>query len=503
MIKRDPAEAAEKTYDVIIVGGGIYGVALAREAAARGLRPLLLERDDFGGATSYNSLRIVHGGFRYLQKMDLHRFFESVGERRWLLQHFPELVKPLPCLMPLYGNGLFRPSILRTALMINDILSLHRNRSVPRENNLPGGNVIPPARVKEFFPMVDGRGLKGGAIWYDASMPDSQRLLMEMLRWAVSLGATAVNYMEVTELLTAGSAVSGVAAMDHAGGGEYQFHAPVVVNTAGPWCRQLATRFHQDYPKLFHSSIAWNLLFDHPPLSDYALALAPKKPDAQVYFLRSWNGYLLAGTIHQPWNGVEKQPLPSEASIENFIRDINDTVPGLNLRREDILHIFSGLLPARTEGTNQLAVREVILDHGKSGGPKGLYSVSGVKFTTARLVAEKVVTTINPGAAKKNREHRPRQPIRGLFNLNSQMQELPREWIEELQRIIREEAVVHLDDLIVRRTNLGNLPRLAVTLAPQVARLFDWDEQRCQQEIERVEKFYQETTPINGEKINC
>ncbi len=213
-ILRNPEKAKDKIYDAIIIGGGIYGVMLSLVASQKGIKTLLLERDDFGGATSFNSLRIVHGGLRYLQKMDLHRFFESVSERKWFLKNFPDLVEPLACLMPLNGKGLYRPSIFRVALFLNDLLSLNRNKGVPKNSKLPGGKIISAEEVKKIFPDVDTNNLKGGAVWYDGSMPDSQRVLIESLKWACSLGATALNYFEAKDILIDNNKVSGVRVFD-------------------------------------------------------------------------------------------------------------------------------------------------------------------------------------------------------------------------------------------------------------------------------------------------
>ena len=163
-IVRQPELFSQRKYDLIIVGGGIYGVMLTLEAVFRGLRPLLLERNDFGGATSFNSLRIVHGGFRYLQTLDLPRYFESVQERRWFLANFPDLVNPLPCLIPLYGQGVRRKSILRTALFVNDLLSGNRNVGVSLENQLPPGKILGRAATVSAFPDVDPRNLQGAAL---------------------------------------------------------------------------------------------------------------------------------------------------------------------------------------------------------------------------------------------------------------------------------------------------------------------------------------------------
>lgn len=141
-LPRDIDAAKERAYDAIIVGGGIYGVMLLAEATQRGMRALLIDKDDFGSATSANNLRIVHGGLRYLQSMHLSRHRESVAERRWFLKEFPDHVRPLPCLMPLYGGLMRNPVLLRTALAVNDWLSRDRNDGVPEENYLPPGKLI-------------------------------------------------------------------------------------------------------------------------------------------------------------------------------------------------------------------------------------------------------------------------------------------------------------------------------------------------------------------------
>lgn len=510
MNTRNPSNAAKESYDMIIIGGGIYGVMLSFVASQYGLKNLLLERDDFGCATSFNSLRIVHGGLRYLQKADLHRFFESVGERRWFLRNFPGLVEPLSCLLPLYGKGVFRPSIFRVALKINDILSLHRNFGVQQNFQLPSGRIISPKEVEKIFPAVDTQGLKGGALWYDASMPDSQILLMEILKQSCAMGTTALNYVDVRELIESNGAIQGIIAVDKEDSKTYKFNSKVVVNAAGPWCRELAANMDKDYPELFRSSIAWNVLFNKKALSDHALAVTPKRNGAPTYFLRPWKGMLLAGTIHEPWDGVESNPKPKMNSVRNFIDDLNRSIEHLKLNADDILHIFSGLLPAKEQGSSELAVREIILDHGENGGIEGLYSISGVKFTTARLVAEKTIKKIlrNSVKAQKN------QPLTGIFkqsifhhsgifDFDWRMNGSDQNWRDDLKKIIKEESVMHLDDLILRRTSLGDNPKRAMEVSSAICELFDWEETKRKWEVERLRSYYQDTLPnkISGEEL--
>ncbi len=248
-LHRNPSAAAEREYDLIVVGGGIYGVMLAFEASARGVSVLLLERDDFGSATSFNSLKTIHGGLRHLQRLNLrqHRLF--VNERRWFLQQFPVLVQPLPVLMPLYNTGLRRPGVMRMALTIDHYLSVDRNRGLPAHRSIPRGTIISASEVKRLYPDVETRGLGGGALWFDACMPDSHRLIIEVLRATCRANSVVLNYVSASDLITANGRVAGVHAVDHVDGTELEFKAPLVVNAAGPWSRDVVRAFDRDYPE--------------------------------------------------------------------------------------------------------------------------------------------------------------------------------------------------------------------------------------------------------------
>ncbi len=483
-ITRDVSRAAASQFDLIIIGGGIYGVMLALEAGRRGKRPLLLEKDDFGGATSLNHLRTVHGGLRYLQALDLPRFFESVAERRWFLTNFPALVHPLTCLMPLYGRGLKRPSVMRAALLLNDVLAADRNRGVGSEQRLPRGKVVSKRFTRQAFAQVDPRGLRGGALWYDAAMPDHQRLLMEILRWACALGATALNYVEGQSLLRQHDQVGGVLAADRLHGSHHEFRAPVVINAAGPWCRELAQKFDQDYPRLFRRRLLlFNILFKRKALSADALALIPPGNPGRTYFVHNWQGRMLAGTGEVLLESGAENSLPRPGDIATFIADMNDAVPELSVSEGDIERVYSGVLPATAAG--KLANREVIMSHKEHQGPAGLFSVSGVKYTTSRLVAEKAMIKIFP-ASRPERGMPPADANSGrwLFAYDWQA---PRDWdAGSLKPLVEEEAVAHLDDLIFRRTGLGENPRRAMEMLPRLRPLFPWSDPRWQQECERV-----------------
>lgn len=497
---------AEKTYDLIIIGGGVYGIALSLVASQLGLRNLLIEKNDFGWATTYNSLRTIHGGLRYLQKMDLSRFFESVAERHWFMQEFPGLVTPLPCLMPLYGNGPYRPSVFRVALGINDFLSRKRNRCVHPEQELKNGHVIGPEEVIQLFPLVDTQDLKGGAVWYDGGMPSSQLVVMEMLKRACSGPTTALNYMEADKLLLDNNKVQGVHCIDRETSTGCTFRSAKIINAAGPWCRSLAAKFDCDDPNLFKYSIAWNLLINKKALSSHSVAVKPKIPGARMYFIHAWHGIIMGGTVHSPWNGVTDLPMPTRAELKTYLKHLNHAVPGLNVQQKDIVQIYSGLLPVKEQGGDTLADREIIKDHKVTGGPRGLYTISGVKFTTARKVAEKTIKILfpekTPLAANSIRlrfaskaDH-----LDGNFAYDWQPKESDSHWKERLSAIIDEQAVLHLDDLIVRRTTIGDNPARALKIAPVISRLFPWDKDKRAQELGRLQTFFTSRSP-DGQEI--
>lgn len=488
---RNPALAAARDYDLIIIGGGVYGVMLSYEASRRGLRSILVERDDFGGATTFNSLRIIHGGFRYLQSLDLRRFRESVQERRWFLRVFPGLVKPLGCLMPLNGRGLYRPSVFRAGLLVNDLLSCRRNRGVDPERRLPQGRLIGPEPTIRLLPSMAGSGLKGGAVWYDAMMSGSQRVLLETLRWSGHRGAAALNYLEASRLLTSAKAVAGLEARDRETGQSHELRAPVVVNAGGPWSRSLAAAFDRDEEALFRSSLAWNVLLDRPPLSDHALGLSPPGPGRRIYFLVPWKGRLMAGTVHAPWPGGLERPQPSADQVEAFLHELNQALPALELDRSQVIRVLAGLMPVTRPGSVALSRRPVVVDHGRRGGPPGLYSVSGVKFTTARLVAERTLDRIFPG---RRAEPAGPEPVlapdevagRGEFAFDWRPEPRDTGWQARLRALIAEESVCHLDDLVVRRTTLWENPARSREIAPALADLFDWDQARRREEFDRL-----------------
>ncbi len=398
-VAREPHRASDSRFDLIIVGGGIYGAQLAMEATRRGWRSLLLEREDYGAGTSANWLRILHGGLRYLQKMDLPRFFDSVNERQYFLRHFAAYARPLECIMPLSGEGLRRPSVMRAALTINDVLSWRRNRDVPPPAQLPGSQILSRRALNARLPTLALAPHTGAACWHDAWVSEPQRLLIDTLRMASTGGSQALNYIDVQTLTESGGQVNGVFAHDRWHNRPLRLQAPRVILATGPATANLLAQWGGSFVDQLAGSewsIAWNVLFDVPaPDSQAALALTPPAahcPDgvAQTYFLLPCAGRLLAGTGHAPWTqGPQSPPQVCDHQLQQFVHALNSACPSLALHPDKALRVFTGLLPAEPGSADHVRLlgRPSITDFAANGGPTGLYAVSGVKYTTARSVA--------------------------------------------------------------------------------------------------------------------
>ena len=389
-----PSHTDPETHGLIVVGGGIQGLTLALEAARRGLRPVLLERGRLGAETTAAWYRILHGGFRYLQGLDLVRTRESAAERRRFLGFAPDLVRPHPFLLPLYGEGLKRPSALRAAFALERLVTPDRNRGLPAGSRIAPGRVLSPAAARQVYPAIRTDGLQGAALWEDAVALDDGALLARLRDAAAAAGATLVEGAEAARLLTDGDHVAGVAAADG-----WTWRAPVVANAAGPWSAEVADRFGAPAPELFRPALAFNLLIDRPPLSAAGIGVAAPRDgtgrNAPTLFLMPMDGRTFAGTWYAPRDALDTTPTGAE--IDAFLAELARAAPALGATRAHVVRVFAGLQPATRAGGTDIADRPVVVDHGAAGGPRGLWSLSGVKYTTAWRVSSGVLDRIVAG----------------------------------------------------------------------------------------------------------
>jgi glycerol-3-phosphate dehydrogenase len=375
--------------DILVVGGGIYGLTIAYDAAQRGLSVALIERDDFGSGASFNHLRTIHGGLRYLQHLDLARARESVRERRTLARIAPHAIRPLPFAVPLYRSLLRGKIAMRAGFLVDRVVALGRNRGVIASNKLRGGRVFGRGRSAQQFPGLKRRGLTGAAVFHDYLMTEPDRLTFSYAIAAGELGATLANHVEAVSLLTENRRVVGVRARDVLGSRELDIHARVTVNATGAGIDRLLTPLGlaTGIPMLK----AMNLVTRRDAGDE---ALGGRAPSGRNFFLVPWRYRALFGTWESDRACDPEDIGVNEADVASFIAELNQAFPALDLTLADVTLVHHGVVPAIAHGDRvSLQGHDQIRDHA-ANGVEGLVTVSGAKYTTARAVAERVTTRL-------------------------------------------------------------------------------------------------------------
>lgn len=399
-MKRSVDALANETWDVIVIGGGIVGSWIALDATLRGLRVALIEKADFASGASANSLKIVHGGFRYLRQGKPGRLRRSARELSVHLRVAPHLVRPLPVLVSASEFGCQR-ALLPLGLVAQRLLTTGVAREADAGVPLYGG-LLPTDRCDAIVPEVGGRYARGGLLWYDAQVLDTERLLMAVLHSAAEHGAELANRVEATGFLRRDDHVRGVVVQDRLGGSQYELTARVVVNAAGEGAFQLLAGIPElaaDLEQPFRT-LAWNLGLRRRPdcvalgfRTRIATHSDPVLGAGRFMFCVPWERGTLLGTAYK-LIGSGVPPIPSPDDLEVLLREFQHAAPELELRWEDVRFSHSGLLPLK-KGLERgrataPAERDHVLDH-RSGGISDLLTVVAAKYTTARVTAERTV----------------------------------------------------------------------------------------------------------------
>lgn len=370
-------------FDVLIVGAGIHGAAAAWTAARLGLRTALIDQGDFGGGASANSLKIIHGGLRYLQQADLPRIRESVRARRLFLQLAPHLVRPQAFLVPTHGAGLRGRAAMAAALCVNDLVSAGRNKGVAPSRRLPAGRLLRAAAARELLDGVARPRITGAAVWHDAFAENTERLTLSFVMSAQQAGATAANYVRARRLRIAGTTIDGVEVEDALQNETFLIRAGVVVNAAGPWWEQPWTGAAQARHALVS---AWNVVVRRQWFGAYGVGL--ERSGRNLFFV-PWRGGTMIGTVYEPFAGDPSEARPSERSVEAFLGEINAAYPPAKLARGDVTFIQAGVQPGPPPGANGAVEPDrhsEIVEEAARGGPPRVLSIKGVKYTTGVTV---------------------------------------------------------------------------------------------------------------------
>jgi glycerol-3-phosphate dehydrogenase len=460
--------AGERRFDTVVVGGGVYGVLLALEGAARGHKLLLVEREDFGGGASFNHLRTIHGGLRYLQRLDLRRAMLSNVQRRWWLQHFPDLVGPIRCLMPLYGEGLRRPAAFRAAFALARALDMHRDAA-----GRPGRfELLPPAAVHELLPDCRTEGLRGGAVWHDAFMPHPHRLMAELVHWAERAGAAVQNHTSFTAAERHDDGLWHMSLRNGRTGATAEVEAKWIVNAAGAATDDVIARMaDRAVAPVLVPTLGWNLLIDRPAPANCSVAVARPGGTGSTWFLHPYHGRTLAGTGHAGIvAGAGMPEAVADIEVQAMLDELNAALPGSRFSRGQVRHVFHGIIPGVRPGSADLLKRHEIVDHGPRDGLPGLWTVLGVKFTEAPAVARQFWDRrLGPRAGALPGRPEP-QRVPGIEEARGLSDEALR---AALLQLAGREWQADAADLVWRRTDLWmderQASRVAKLVAPAVA----------------------------------
>ena len=414
-MRRNLSTLSERQYDLAIVGGGIYGISVARDAALRGFSVALVEQGDFGSATSSNLHKIIHGGLRYLQHGDLKRMRQSIRERSILMRIAPHLVDPLPFLIPIYRDARPGKFVTATALKLNDLISFDRNRDLDTRKLIPPGRLISPAHCRQLCPLLDSTGLTGAALFHDAQVHNADRLNLSLLLSAINAGADVANYAQVTGFLRDGNRVQGMRVKDVLSGNVFDVRARISVNCAGPWMDRVLQLL--GIPS--SGNVGWCkavVLVTRRLIRDIAVGFQSRIPyedrDAlfnkghRFLFVTPWRNKSLIGTFQTPYDENPDDIKVSEGDLRQYIQEINAAFPQAAIKRRDVHFMYRGLLPIINEraddGEISLMKHFAINDHMEADDLEGLVSVRGVKYSTARDVAEKVVDLVGMRLGKNS-----------------------------------------------------------------------------------------------------
>ena len=367
--------AEDSRFGLIVIGGGINGAAIAREAALAGVDVLLLERDDFCAGTSAASTRLIHGGLRYLEHAELGLVRESLAERERLLKTAPHLVEPLEIVLPLTRASRRGPLTIRLGMWLYDLLSLGKS--------LPGHRMLGREALLELLPGLEPEGLIAGAAYYDAQVRYPERLVLENALDAAASGATLATHTRARELVVEDARIGGVAWESNGRRGIAR--ANVVVNAAGPWVDAVLGSGQKS--RLIGGTKGSHLIAEPFTGAPARAVYAEAASDGRPFFVIPWNGLYLIGTTDERYDGEPGAAAMSRAEYDYLIAETQRLFPGASDLNRRICYTYAGIRPLpATSGVSEGAITRahLIVPHPRIDG---LYSIVGGKLTTHRALA--------------------------------------------------------------------------------------------------------------------
>jgi glycerol-3-phosphate dehydrogenase len=538
---RDLRRLADSRFDVIVVGAGFYGAVAAWDATLRGLSVAIIDKGDFGGATSFNNLKTLHGGLRSLQSLNLRQMRLFIRERRALARVAPHLVRPLGFVVPTFHHPARSRLAMRVALTLNDVVSSDRHEGLSDPGlQLPAGQTMSREECLRLNPVIEQHGVTGGALWHDYQMHNTDRMTLAFVLSAAERGAAAANYVEATGLLRDGARVAGVTVRDGLTSDTFDLRGSVVLNATGPWAAQFLGDLgaQRTAPALLLSR-AMNLVTRQVSVAQGCGGRA----GGRYLFLVPWRDVTLVGTSHDVHQGGPDALAVTRWDLEAFLADVREAFPHAHLTAADVRLVHRGLLPmvSGQDHDVRLLRESAVVDHSRDG-IDGLVSMFGVRYTTARHTAARAVDAVfrrrgvtqpppcrtdqTPviGGAIGNKESFLRAVLlRNIEGVSADMlrrlaitygtfydavlhllrddpalalplgRECPVSGAEVLYAV-RHESAMRLSDALIRRTEAGSAGHPGTDAIERAGAIMSgelgWDEWRMRHEIAEVEAFY-------------
>jgi len=523
-------------YDLLVIGAGIHGATLACRAARSGLQVALIDKSDFGAEASANSLKILHGGLRYLQQCNIARMRESICARRDGLVSLPHLARPASFIAPT-GSSLKRSrAAYKAASLLNDLISADRNHDVPPSHRIPRTLVLSNRELSSLLPdsAIPGRG---GMQWSDGLIENTERYTLSYVMSARESGATVMNYVRALSLLRSGNRIIGALARNE-DDTEFEIHARMVVNATGGWIADLLPVPAPD-PLTAARVRAYNLVVNRQWFGPFGVGLDNQ---SRNFFFAPWRGGTMIGTEYKSFSGNADDCRIAPDEIAAFVNDVNQLYPSAKLIVDDVTYAHVGILPALLDRNGQLTAspssQTRILDFKQSHDIEGFLAISGVKYTTAAhwaaRLSEMILQRLGVHIATRNQ-----QPLYGSerqINADTVLRDAETSgwtispetaaWLSssygarsaEVIKIAADnparqslvpgtvvptaaivhavtfEQARHLDDVILRRTDIGSFrhpgAQALQAVSDIMAKMGNWDDARHAEELRRVQAHY-------------
>lgn len=536
-MKRNLKRLADERFDLLVIGGGITGAAVAWDAALRGLSVALVERRDFGGATSAATGKLIHGGLRYLKNFELSIVRESLRERRIMEFIAPHQVSPMPFVIPTYGKEAL---LLKAGLSLYDMLGYDRGRLADPEKRISGHKRLSKKQVLDFYPGLPEKGLTGGFQYYDCHMVAPERLTFDFIRSAADKGAVAANWAGVIGFRVEKATIKAALLRDEPTGEELEVAADCFVNATGCWADRLLGLVSGESESRISRSKGIHIVFRglHPT---HSLGMITRS--RRHVYLVSWKGLTLAGTTDTSFTDAPDNLSVTEKEIEDFVGELNACYPALELTMDDVISSYGGLRPlADTDGAKDsydASRKHEVIDHESEGLAKNLISALGGKYTTSRGLAQQIVDHVFKKMGKRPAKCRTastplagapegrmaafREDARAGVDMEAELVDhliahYGTDWEKvaefawkdpELKGRFRDsaweiaaqiayaaanECAVHLEDAVFRRTDLCNLGHpgrdALMKCAGIMGNMLGWPADRRNEEIVRVEEIF-------------